>query len=219
MHDVRPRARMVEEQLRARGIADRRVLQAMRDVPRDRFVDAAQRERAYDDAPLPIGFGQTISQPWIVARMLELAALDEDERVLDVGAGSGYQTALLCELAGEVFAVERLADLAAPAERRVRALGYSNVTFGVFDGSAGWRDHAPFDAILIAAGSPTVPALLVDQLADGGRLVIPVGPRGQQRLAAITRDGDGYRTDWNTGCSFVDLVGRYGWGGEGPARA
>jgi protein-L-isoaspartate(D-aspartate) O-methyltransferase len=213
------RARMVDEQLRARGIRDRRVLEAMGRVPRERFVDAAQRERAYEDTPLPIGGGQTISQPWMVARMLELLGLRGDERVLEIGAGSGYQTALLAELGGMVFAVERLPQLARLGERRLAELGYNHVEVGCFDGTHGWRARAPFDAIVVAAGAPAIPVLLVDQLADDGRLVVPVGARDQQRLAVVTRHGDRFDTTWETPCTFVPLVGRYGWDGHGPARA
>jgi protein-L-isoaspartate(D-aspartate) O-methyltransferase len=213
------RARMVSEQLRARGIRDPRVLEAMGRVPRERFVDSAQRERAYEDTPLPIGAGQTISQPWMVARMLELARLGGSETVLEIGAGSGYQTALLAELARRVYAVERLRPLAQVAERRLGELTYRNVEVACFDGTYGWRDKAPFDAIVVAAGAPTIPVLLADQLADGGRLVIPVGARDQQRLSVVVRRGDGFDTAWETPCTFVPLVGRYGWEGEGPAQA
>jgi protein-L-isoaspartate(D-aspartate) O-methyltransferase len=213
------RERMVAEQLSARGIRDTRVLAAMRKVPRERFVDESMRERAYEDSPLPIGFGQTISQPYMVARMCELVELQGRERVLEIGAGSGYQTAILCELARSVYGVELRPELAKAAERRLAMLGYRNAEVGVFDGTYGWRERAPFDAILVAAGAPEIPPLLVDQLADGGRLVIPVGPRQGQRLAIVHRRGMEFETQWATPCSFVDLVGKYGWGGEGPARA
>jgi protein-L-isoaspartate(D-aspartate) O-methyltransferase len=213
------RALMVARQLEARGIRDSRVLAAMRKVPRERFVDESMRERAYEDAPLPIGYGQTISQPYMVARMCELAELGGDEAVLDIGAGSGYQAAVLSQLARQVYAVELRVELGTRARTRMESLGYANVDVAVFDGTYGWRERAPFDAILVAAGSPEIPPLLVDQLADGGRLVIPVGPRQGQRLAIVTRRGSEFITEWTTPCSFVDLVGKYGWGGEGPARA
>jgi protein-L-isoaspartate(D-aspartate) O-methyltransferase len=213
------RERMVAEQLAARGIRDARVLAAMKKVPRERFVEESMRERAYEDSPLPIGYGQTISQPYMVARMCELAELVGSERVLEIGAGSGYQTAVLCELARSVYAVELRPELGRHAERRLALLGYRNVEIGVFDGTYGWRERAPFDAILVAAGAPEIPPLLVDQLADGGRLIIPVGPRQGQRLAIVARRGAEFETQWATPCSFVDLVGKYGWGGEGPARA
>jgi protein-L-isoaspartate(D-aspartate) O-methyltransferase len=213
------RERMVSEQLQARGIRDPRVLAAMRKVPRERFVDESMRERAYEDAPLPIGYGQTISQPYMVARMCELAELHGDEAVLEIGAGSGYQTAVLAELARQVYGVERRPELGRLAEQRLAALRYRNVEIGVFDGTYGWRERAPFDAVLVAAGAPEIPPLLVDQLADGGRLIVPVGPRQGQRLAIVTRKGAEFVTEWATPCSFVDLVGKYGWGGDGPARA
>jgi protein-L-isoaspartate(D-aspartate) O-methyltransferase len=213
------REQMVRDQLEARGIRDARVLAAMNKVPRERFVDEAMRERAYDDGPLPIGGGQTISQPYMVARMSELGQLRGNERVLEIGAGSGYQTAILAELAGQVFAVEVRPELGQQAERRLQALGYRNVEVGVFDGTYGWAERAPYDVILVAAGAPEIPPLLVAQLADGGRLIVPVGPRQGQRLAVVTRRGDDFETEWTTPCMFVDLVGRYGWGGEGPPRA
>ena len=213
------REQMVRDQLESRGISDPRVLGAMRAVARERFVDEAMRERAYDDAPLPIGFGQTISQPYMVARMCELARLGGRERVLEIGAGSGYQTAILCELARSVYAVEVRGELGYKAERRLALLGYRNVEIGVFDGTYGWSERAPFDAIIVAAGAPAIPPLLVAQLEDGGRLVIPVGPRQGQRLAIVTRRGAEFDTEWTTPCTFVDLVGKYGWGGDGPPRA
>ncbi|MDB4968715.1 MAG: protein-L-isoaspartate O-methyltransferase [Myxococcales bacterium] len=213
------RERMVSEQLAARGIRDARVLDAMRKVPRERFVDESMRERAYEDAPLPIGFGQTISQPYMVARMCELAELSGDEAVLEVGGGSGYQAAVLSELARQVYVIELRPELGRLCQQRLEMLGKRNVEVGVFDGTYGWRERAPFDVIVVAAGAPDIPPLLVDQLADGGRLIIPIGPRQGQRLAIVTRQGTEFVTEWATPCSFVDLVGRYGWGGEGPARA
>ena len=174
---ARLRAEMVENQLRARGIKDARVLAAMGRVPREQFVPLTVQSQAYEDGPLPIGEGQTISQPWMVARMLELARLQGSEKVLEVGAGSGYQAALLCELAHRVFAVERLASLAERARTRVAARGHRNFEIGVFDGTGGWPEHAPFDVILVAAGAPSLPPLLIDQLSEGGRLIIPIGPR------------------------------------------
>jgi protein-L-isoaspartate(D-aspartate) O-methyltransferase len=213
------RERMVTEQLQARGIRDARVLAAMRKVPRERFVDESMRERAYEDAPLPIGFGQTISQPYMVARMCELAELEGDEAVLEVGGGSGYQAAVLSELARQVYVIELRPELGKLCQQRLEMLGCKNVEVGIFDGTFGWRERAPFDAILVAAGAPEIPPLLVDQLADGGRLIIPIGPRQGQRLAIVKRQGDEFITEWATPCSFVDLIGRYGWGGSGPARA
>jgi protein-L-isoaspartate(D-aspartate) O-methyltransferase len=213
------RQRMVVDQLEARGIRDVRLLGAMRKVPRELFLDESMRERAYEDSPLPIGGGQTISQPYMVARMCELAELRGSERVLEIGVGSGYQTAILCELGRRVYGVELRPELASVAERRLRTLGYRNLELGVFDGTCGWSDEAPFDAIIVAAGAPEIPPLLVDQLSDGGRLIIPVGPRQGQRLAIVQRHGDEFTTEWTTPCAFVDLVGRYGWGGDGPARA
>ena len=214
------RDRMVDEQLVRRGITDSRVLAAMRSVPRERFVDEEQGERAYDDTPLPIGAGQTISQPYMVARMLELLRLTGSERVLEVGAGSGYQSALLCELAREVFAVERVASLGELAARRLHALNFRNAEVATLDGSLGWSERAPFDGIVVAAAAPSIPALMLDQLADGGRLVVPVGSRNEQRLAIVTRHGGGdFRTAWDTQCTFVPLLGRFGWDGDGPPRA
>jgi protein-L-isoaspartate(D-aspartate) O-methyltransferase len=207
---------MVERQIAARGIRDRSVLEAMRRVPRHEFVRAADAAQAYDDRPLSIGFGQTISQPYMVGRMAELAELTPSARVLEIGAGSGYQTAILCELAARVYAVEVVAPLAARAKERLRALGYRNADIEAFDGTHGWPEHAPYDAILVAAGAPRVPPLLAAQLADGGRLVIPVGEREDQKLLRVRRSGGEYETETDIACRFVDLVGRYGWGGQPP---
>ena len=212
------RRRMVDRQLAGRGIADDRVLDVMGRVPRHRFVAAHLIDEAYGDHPLPIGHGQTVSQPYMVARMTELCALQGDERVLEIGAGSGYQTAILCELCREVCAIEIIRQLAADTRERLAGLGYRNFVLESFDGTLGWPEKGPFEAILVAAGAPTVPVLLLYQLADRGRLVIPVGDRGEQRLQCITRYGDQFETVWDTPCRFVDLVGRYGWGGAGLPR-
>jgi protein-L-isoaspartate(D-aspartate) O-methyltransferase len=217
--DAAARERMVREQIEARGITDARVLAAMGKVPRDRFVAEAARERAYDDRPLPIGFGQTISQPYIVARMVFLARLRAAERVLEIGAGCGYQTAVLAELAAEIWAIEIIPQLAEQAARRLRELGYAHAHVECFDGTHGWPEHAPYDAIVVAAGAPRVPALLLAQLAPGGRLVIPVGPRDSQRLVVVIRDGESYDTTYDIPVRFVDLTGRYGWGGPGAPTA
>jgi protein-L-isoaspartate(D-aspartate) O-methyltransferase len=213
------RRRMVETQLRRRGIRDERVLDVMGRVPRERFAPGGFADRAYGDYPLPIGHGQTISQPYMVARMSELCDLQGDERVLEIGSGSGYQTAILCELARAVFAVEIVPELTEKARARLRGMGYEQVVLECFDGSCGWREHGPFDVILVAAGAPEIPPVLLHQLADSGRLVIPVGQRGDQRLARVTRGSEAFGTEWFTECRFVDLVGQYGWGGEGSAKA
>ncbi len=210
------RLRMVDAQIRSRGIRDPRVLQAMEKVPRHLFVEEALMDQAYNDTPLPIEEGQTISQPYIVALMTEALALRGKEKVLEIGTGSGYQTAVLCELAGVVFSIERIALLAGLARRRLDALGCFNAAIRVGDGTYGWREEAPFEAIMVTAGAPRVPRLLVEQLAPGGRLVVPVGGRHVQSLLRLTRRGedpeDVETTDLG-GCRFVDLVGEHGWQG------
>ncbi|HEV3031880.1 MAG TPA: protein-L-isoaspartate O-methyltransferase [Polyangia bacterium] len=166
---------------------------------------------------MPIGFGQTISQPYMVARATELAEPREGDRALEVGAGCGYQAAVLAKLCAEVFAVEIVPGLASQARATLAALDVRNVTVDSFDGSAGWPKHAPYDVIIVSAGAPRVPPLLVDQLADGGRLVVPVGPREEQTLAVVRRNGDRYETREDTRCRYVDLLGRFGVGTEPPA--
>src|SRR3954463_6563421 len=208
---------MVIEQLARRGIRDARVLGAMGAVPRHGFVDPALADEAYEDRPLPIGFGQTISQPYMVARATELAAPRPGDRALEVGAGCGYQAAVLAELCGSVYAVEIVPALATQASETLAALGYTNVTLECFDGSGGWPEHAPYDVIIVSAGAPRVPPLLVDQLADGGRLVIPVGPQDEQVLAVVRRTGDRYETTYDTRCRYVDLLGRFGVGSAVPS--
>lgn len=216
------RRRMVEEQLVRRGISDPAVLAAMAAVPREAFVPADFRNEAYADGPLPIGGGQTISQPFIVALMLEALQLTGDERVLEVGAGSGYAAAVLAELAAEVYAVERQPALARAAAERLAELGIETVEIVCADGSRGWPERAPYDAIVVAAGAPTVPAALQEQLAvptegarsaGGGRLVIPVGPdRTFQELLRITRLGETeYRREKLADVRFVPLLGDAGW--------
>jgi protein-L-isoaspartate(D-aspartate) O-methyltransferase len=196
--------------LRQRGIANDAVLCAIEATPREFFVPEALRGDAYGDHALPISDGQTISQPFIVARMTELLELSKSSRVLEVGAGSGYQTAILAQVAGQVFAIERIANLARLANARMRALGFTNVTIKCFDGTVGWTQFAPYDGILVAAAGPTIPQPLVDQLAVGGRLILPVGNDQEQRLILISRTPDGFRETDCGAARFVPLLGKYG---------
>ncbi|MFL5307990.1 MAG: protein-L-isoaspartate(D-aspartate) O-methyltransferase [Polyangia bacterium] len=211
------RRTMVIEQIAHRGVRDPRVLGAMGAVPRHLFVEADLESVAYEDRPLAIGHGQTISQPYMVARATELAAPQPTDRALEVGAGSGYQAAVLAQLCAEVFAVEIVPALAARARRVLAETGAANVTLECFDASGGWPAHAPYDLIIVSAGAPRVPAMLADQLADGGRLVIPVGSNDDQVLALIRRSGDEFTTSYDTRCRYVDLLGRFGVGGGAPA--
>ena len=206
----RERDRMVQ-QVAARGVTDARVLEAMRRVPRHRFVDEALQGQAYGDHPLPIGDGQTISQPFIVARMTELLALAGRDKVLEIGTGCGYQAAVLAELAARVCSVERLPRLAARARQTLEALGYTNVWVRTANGTFGWPDEAPFDRILVAAGGPAVPPPLFEQLAEGGRMVMPVGPADSQKLSVIEKRSGEMRVTEDSGCVFVKLIGKYAW--------
>ena len=184
----------------------------MRTVPRHRFVPEALQSRAYGDHALPISANQTISQPFIVARMTELLELDSQSRVLEIGAGSGYQTAVLSQVAAQVYAIERIGDLAREAQARIRDLGIYNATVKCFDGTLGWAANAPYDGILVAAGGPTVPEPLIAQLKPGGRLVVPVGEsREAQRLIRVIRTEHGTRQEDHGPCAFVPLIGQHGW--------
>jgi protein-L-isoaspartate(D-aspartate) O-methyltransferase len=205
------RDRMVESQLVTRGITDQRVLDAMRKVPRHLFVEEALRDQAYSDHPLPIGEKQTISQPYIVALMTERLQLKGSEKVLEIGSGSGYQTAILAELAHRVISLERYASLAFKANQILQKLGYRNTLVLVADGTLGWPDEAPFDGMLVTAGAPRVPQPLVDQLVMGGKLVIPIGDRASQELILVERVPEGIRKSGFCGVRFVDLVGKWGW--------
>jgi protein-L-isoaspartate(D-aspartate) O-methyltransferase len=207
----RERERMVEEQVAARGVTDPRVLAAMRRVPRHVFVDPALQEKAYGDHPLPIGEGQTISQPFIVGKMTELLALTGREKVLEIGTGCGYQAAVLAELAARVCTIERLSKLAARARETLEMLGYSNVWVRTANGTLGWPDEAPFDRILVTAGGPSVPPPLFEQLAEGGRLVMPVGDAASQVLEVVEKVNGQMRVTQDSGCIFVKLVGKYAW--------
>lgn len=206
------RDQMVNQQLARRGILDKRVLDAMRAVPRHLFVPDDAQNNAYADQPLSIGHGQTISQPYMVACMIAQLELSNADRVLEIGTGSGYQTAILSHLAGTVYSMERVPELAAQAQERLDEAGFSkNVYIKTGDGSRGWPEHAPYDAIIVSAGSPKIPESLKQQLADGGRLIIPVGERYQQRIIIITRHQDQYDQHEDVGCVFVPLIGQEGW--------
>jgi protein-L-isoaspartate(D-aspartate) O-methyltransferase len=211
MNFEKERDRMVEEQIVYRGVRDPRVLEAMRKVPRHEFMPEAMRSQAYGDHAMPIGDGQTISQPYIVALMTELLALKGSERVLEIGTGSGYQAAVLAELCGKVYTVERVKPLADKARATLDRLGYSSIAMKVFDGTYGWKEMAPFDAIIVTAAAPDVPAALVEQLKDGGRLVIPVGERYSQVLKKIEKSSTGVTATSSIPCVFVPLIGNHGW--------
>jgi protein-L-isoaspartate(D-aspartate) O-methyltransferase len=207
--------KMVDAQIRARGISDQRILKVMEKIPRHFFVDEGLIDQAYNDNPLPIGRQQTISQPYINALMSEAMELTGREKVLEIGTGSGYQTALLAELAERVFSIERIAMLATGARKVLDALNYYNVAIRVGDGTYGWREESPFAAIVVTAGSPQIPKILIEQLEIGGRLVIPVGSRHSQTLQKLTRlseDPENLKREDLGGCRFVDLIGEHGWG-------
>lgn len=205
------RDEMVRTQLAARGIRDERVLHAMSRVPRHRFVPAALTDRAYDDCALPVDAGQTISQPYMVAKMTELLGVQPHSRVLEIGTGTGYQTAVLAELAARVYSVEWHLSLFTIAAERIREAGYRNVEFRCGDGSLGWTAHAPYDGILVAAGAPSVPEPLCEQLSIGATLIVPVGGHEEQSLAVIRRFADGLHRELQTACRFVRLLGQAGW--------
>ena len=208
------RQRMVEYQLRGRGIRDERVLDAMARVPRHEFVPERFQAQAYEDHPIPIGYGQTISQPYIVALMLEALALEPTDKVLEIGTGSGYQTALLAELAASVYSIERHAGLAQNAERVLAKLGYTNIVVLVGDGSEGLPQDAPFDAIIVSAAAPELPSTLVEQLRDGGRMVIPVGPAHAQELQLVQKQQGQLLVSYLEGCRFVPLITGQGYPSE-----
>jgi protein-L-isoaspartate(D-aspartate) O-methyltransferase len=203
--------RMVEEQIIARGIHDQRVIEAMRKVARHLFLEEALQSQAYNDYPLPIGHGQTISQPYMVALMTEVLELKGHEKVLEIGTGSGYQTAILAGLAEKVYSVERIGELAAKARRILDQMNCYNVEIKIFDGTYGWKEKEPFDAIMVTAGAPEMPQPLLDQLAFGGRMVIPVGEAGLQDLFQVIRTENGFVKKNLGGCRFVKLVGKHGW--------
>jgi protein-L-isoaspartate(D-aspartate) O-methyltransferase len=210
------RKRMVETQLIARGIKDQRVLRAMLKVPRHLFVEEALWDRSYGDYALPIGEGQTISQPYMVAIMSELLELNGDEKILEIGTGSGYQAAVLAELCAKVCTVERIGSLAMRARKVLDFLGYSNVAVRTFDGTYGWRDEAPFDGIIVTAASPEIPQPLFEQLKEGGKMVIPVGTKWLQSLTVVTKlPGGKMDVRESIGCVFVPLLGAYGFKMDG----
>jgi protein-L-isoaspartate(D-aspartate) O-methyltransferase len=208
------RLKMVEEQIISRGIKDPRLIAAMKKISRHLFVEEALQSQAYSDHPLPIGEKQTISQPYMVALMTEALQLTGKEKVLEIGAGSGYQAAILAELAEKVFSIERIRSLAIRARELLYGLGYYNVEIKIFDGTFGWVEKSPFDAIIVTAGAPDIPQPLIDQLRVEGRLVIPVGDAFVQDLIRVTKTEEGIKKEDLGGCRFVKLIGRYGWEAE-----
>lgn len=213
VHGLRGARRRLVEALQEGGIRDLAVLRAFDEVPRHLFVPSGMRHRAYEDSALPIGQGQTISQPSTHARYLELLRLTGNEKVLEIGTGSGYQTALLAHLASQVFSIERVAPLLERARDAIRQTGARNVSVLVGDGTLGWRDYGPYDAILVTAGAPDVPRPLAEQLAEGGRLLIPLGGREEQMLTLVTRRGDALERRDIAAARFVPLIGTFGWAG------
>ncbi len=207
----RLRHQMVKKQLEARGITDPRVLAAMRQVPRHRFVSEALMDQAYSDFPLPIGEQQTISQPFMVAEMTQALQPGPDDRVLEIGTGSGYQAAVLSRIVYRVYTIERIHPLYVKSRKLFDRLGYHNIVTRYSDGTTGWKDESPFDAIIVTAGAPEIPAVLVNQLAIGGRMVIPVGNQHSQDLIQLVRDQNGVHQTNLGGCRFVKLVGEFGW--------
>ncbi len=209
-HD-RLREEMVKTQIKARGISDPNVLTAMRIVPRHEFVSEAFVDQAYDDHPLPIGEQQTISQPYIVAEMTQALRLTKEDRVLELGTGSGYQAAILAQIAYRVYTVERIHSLHLKARKLFDRIGYHNIVSRYADGTIGWQEESPFDAIIVTAGAPSIPASLIDQLGMGGRMVLPVGNQYTQELVKLERDERGVHESRLGGCRFVKLVGEHGW--------
>ncbi len=205
------RERMVQDQLAARGITDARVLAVMGRVPRHAFVEDYLRDQAYEDYPLPIGENQTISQPYMIAIMAQVLQLEQTERILEIGTGSGYFSAILAELGAMVYSVERLESLASHAQATLQTLGYRNVLIDIGDGSLGWPDHAPFDAVVVGSAAPCLPRPLLSQLIPGGRLVLPMGEEELQTLVKVSKEPSGLREEYFGECRFVKLRGRYGW--------
>lgn len=205
------RERMVQDQLAARGITDAHVLAVMGRVPRHAFVEEYLRDQAYEDYPLPIGENQTISQPYMIAIMAQVLRLEQTERILEIGTGSGYLSAILAELGAMVYSVERLESLASRAQATLQTLGYRNVLIDVGDGSLGWPDHAPFDAVVVGSAAPCLPRPLLSQLITGGRLVLPMGEEELQTLVKVSKEPSGLREEYFGECRFVKLRGQYGW--------
>lgn len=205
------RQKMVKNQLIARGISNSRVLAVMGEIPRERFIEEALVREVYSDRPLPIGHRQTVSQPYIAAYMTEALGLTGKEKTLEIGTGSGYQTAILAELSNKVYTIERIRPHMVKARKILSELGYHNILFKIFDGTFGWKEYEPYDAIIVTAGAPKIPQHFLDQLADGGRLIIPVGSKSSQELIKVTRQKHNYIQEELGGCRFVNLVGRHGW--------